>query len=158
LRQRDPRRHRVRDRQERYLRAPAGDPRTERTERDRAPDPQPTVPDLQRVDRVLAGTEVQLVVGDHVVDPRTDQTERDRPEHDVGEPGRGPAARHPAPAAEPVADEDAGQDAQRVRADRQAEDVPDTLARTGDERRNTHGETQTRHGKWERYSTCQGTA
>jgi len=111
------------------------------------------VPDLQGVYRVFASAEVQLGVGDDVIDPGADQAEGNRPHDHVGEDlGRAAPGDPPSPA-EPVTGEDADQDADGVGTDRQRAEVPDTLGGTGNERRNEHGGKLTRHGKQERYST-----
>src|SRR6185437_3034219 len=90
---------------------PAADPHPERTERDGAPDAQAAVPDLQRVQRVLALGEVQLRVGDHVVEPAADDAEDDRPAGDVTDLTGQTTARLPPPVGQPERDQDAGHDA-----------------------------------------------
>src|SRR5699024_1272021 len=79
--------------------APTADPRTQRTDRDRAPDAQAAVPDLQRVDRFgrAIGAEVGAPVGEHVIQPAADQAERHRPHGDVEHRALLAAARYPGP-------------------------------------------------------------
>jgi hypothetical protein len=57
----------------------ASDPRAERSQRDRSPDAEPAVPDVEGSDGFPAGGEVQLGVGDHVVEASADYPERHRP-------------------------------------------------------------------------------
>jgi len=52
------RREGVGERDEPHVLAPAADPHAHRAERDRAPDPETALPDVQRLDRVAAGAEV----------------------------------------------------------------------------------------------------
>src|SRR5439155_23152849 len=111
--------------------AVAADPRAEYPERDRAPDAQTAVPDLERVDRVLALAEVLLVVGDDVVQPPADDAEHDGPARDVPDvvalaaPGPPPARR------EGQRDEDADDDAQRVGTDGKRSEMPHRPGRAG---------------------------
>src|SRR3546814_2670132 len=74
---------RIEDRGEPQAHRAGTDVGAERTERDRAPDAQATAPHVQRGDRVLPLTEVEVVVRDHVIEPGTDQAEGDRPDGDV---------------------------------------------------------------------------
>ena len=101
---------------------PAADVDAQRAERDGAPDAQAAVPDLERVDRMPAGLEVQLGVGDHVVDPAAEDAEDDCPAGDVADVGRPAAAGLPAPVGQPERDDDAGHDAQGVDVDRERPD------------------------------------
>ncbi len=110
---------------------------TERTERHRAPDPQSAAPDVERGPRVLPRLEVQLRVGDHVVQPGSDQSERHRPDRDVTDGAGTAAPLPPPPVAVPDRDDDAEEDAQRVRPDRDRAEVPHRLRRARD-RRESH--------------------
>jgi hypothetical protein len=65
------------------LRARA-EPDADRAEGDRAPDAEAAAPDVERLDRAPALAEVEVVVGDHVVDPAADDAERHRPQRQVG--------------------------------------------------------------------------
>src|SRR5690606_9942048 len=95
-------------------------------------------PDVERGDRVAALTEVELVVGDHVVEPAADEAERHRPDGDVADlPGLS-AACHPALLAEPDGHDDAEDDRERVGAQRERPEVPDPLVGAGD-RGKDHG-------------------
>ena len=129
LGERDSRRDRVGREGQRHPLAPAGDPRTERTQRDRARDAETAVPDLQRVDRVLAGTEVTPPVGRDVVEPAAHQPERHRPHGDVDDGAGRPTPGTVAPITKPDGHDDADDDAQRVGPDRQRPQMPDTLRR-----------------------------
>src|SRR5690606_33445037 len=75
LRQQDRRGESVPEGRQRDPPPTAPDPRTERTEGNRTPDAEATLPDLQGVDRVVAVSEVLLPVGGDVVEPPTDQAE-----------------------------------------------------------------------------------
>ena len=98
----------VAERGQRDPAAAARDPGAERTAEHRAPDAQTALPDLDRAGPAGAtGPEVQLVVGDDVVEPAADNPERDRPQRDIGDGAGLPAARDPAPVAEPHRDDDA---------------------------------------------------
>ena len=82
-----------------------------------------------------APPEVELVVGDHVIEPGADDAGRHR-DHDAHlEALRRPATGHPAPAGDDHPDDDPGDDAQCVRPQREAEDVPDPGRWTRDEER-----------------------
>src|SRR6266542_3138519 len=94
LRQHDPRGHRVGERRQRDAGPAAADPGAHPAERDRAPDAEPPLPDLERVDGVPAGAEVQLGVAEHVVQPAADQPEHHRPDRDVHDRAGLPAAGH----------------------------------------------------------------
>ena len=107
--------------------AAAADPRPDRAERDRTPDPQAAVPDEQRPDRLLPGREVQLRVGDHVIQPAADDPERHRPHHHIGDVVGIPPGGRPPPAGQPHGDQDPGDDAQRIRPDRHRPQVPHPL-------------------------------
>ena len=111
-------------------RAPMTD--AERAERDGAPDAEAAAPDVQRGDGVAALAEVELPVGDHVVEPAADEAERHRPDRQVADLAGTAAAGDPAPLADPDGDDDAEDDAQRVAADRQRPEVPHALAGAGD--------------------------
>src|SRR5690606_3206388 len=107
------------------------DPRADTAQRDGTPDAQAAVPDLDRVQRIPALTEVPVRVGDHVVEPAADQAERHRPHGDVDDETGAAAARLPAPLAPPDGDDDADDDAQRVGADRDRADFPHSARRAG---------------------------
>ncbi len=117
---------------------PAGDPGAHGTEGDGAPDPEATLPDLDRVDRVAALAEVQLRVRDDVVQPTADDAERDGPHRDVADGARPATARDETLLGDPDRGEAARDDAQRIRPDRQRPQVPHRLFRRGDEGRDTH--------------------
>ena len=83
---------------------------------DRAPDAESACPDLQRVDWVLAGTEVEFGVGDHVVDLGPDAAAGTAPRSPAPErPGLPLWARQRRLAGDHAGD-DPGEDAQGVRA------------------------------------------
>ena len=112
---------------------PRADPRAEGAEEHRPPDAETTVPDLQRVDRVLGTVaEIRTPVGDQVVDAATDQAEGHRPDGDVEDLAILAAPGDPAPVSPPDGDDDADDDAQRVGAEREGPDVPHALRRTRD--------------------------
>ncbi|SKZ25216.1 Uncharacterised protein [Mycobacteroides abscessus subsp. abscessus] len=92
--------------------APGADPRTEAAEQHGAPDAETAVPDLECVDRGFAAvTEVDLPVGEHVVDATTDQAERNRPDRDVENLARTPTTGNPPTVSPPHGDDDADDDA-----------------------------------------------
>src|SRR6202008_4447655 len=62
---------------------PARDVGAERPEGDRSPQPQAAAPDVERGDRALALAEVELWVGEDVVEAPADEPERHRPDRDV---------------------------------------------------------------------------
>src|SRR5690606_37681354 len=107
------------------------DPGAERAERDRAPDPEAALPDLEGVHPVTALAEVQLVVRDHVVEPAAHEAERDGPDSDVGHRPGPPAPGDPALVAEPDGNEDADDDAERVAAQRDGAEVQHPARRAG---------------------------
>src|SRR5699024_7556469 len=111
---------------------PEADVRAERAERDRAPDPQTAVHDVERLDGVLPLAEVAVPVGGHVVEASAHEPERDGPQGGVQHHALAPAARDPALLAPPHGHDDPEDDAQRVRADRQRAEVPHALRRTRD--------------------------
>ncbi len=82
--------------------------------------------------RVAAGPEVELVVGDHVVQPGTDDAERDADHENGFQAVGGTAPRTPAPVGDHHRREDARDDAERVRAQRKRADVPDAGVRARD--------------------------
>src|SRR5690606_9490165 len=104
----------------------------ESTECDGTPDPQAAVPDLQRSNRVAPLPEVPVPIRGDVVHAAADQTERDGPqcrvEHD---PGATPAG-DPARLSPPDGDDDAEDDPQGVRAQRERPELPHPLGRAGD--------------------------
>ena len=109
----------------------AADPGAESAEGDRAPDAQAAVPDLERVERVLAGFEVQLGVGEDVVEAPADDAEHDRPAGHVPQVVVSTASGTPAPCRDHQRECDAGEDAQGVGADRQRPEMPHALRRRG---------------------------
>ena len=146
LREQHSGRRRVGEHDQRDALAAAADPRTERAERDRAPDAQPAVPDLDRVERAGArlAVEVQLGVGHHVVEPAADDAEHDRPARDVPDVlARAAPLAHP-PRREPQREEDARHDAQRVRTDRDRAQMPHALRRAGQEGDRMHASNRSR--------------
>jgi hypothetical protein len=105
---------------------------TENAERDGPPDTEATFPDLQRIQRVSTWSEVELVIGNHVIEPRADDTERhadhDHQLHTVGSATPGaPATRR-----DDHCDDDARDDAQRVRPNGQRAKMPDIGTGTRD--------------------------
>ena len=120
LRQHDPGRDRIAERRQRD--AAAADNRSRRRHH-RAP-PHPRCPGRRPRSRSAAirpgaaVAEVRAPVGQHVVEPAADQTERHRPQRDVvDDPGLAAAGR-PTPVADEQRGDDAGDDEQRVGADR----------------------------------------
>jgi hypothetical protein len=118
LREGDTGSERVGPRGQRDAAPAAADPGADRAQRDRAPDAEAALPDLEGVDPVLTLAEVQLVVGDHVVEPTADQAERHGPDGDVGDRPGLAAPGDPASVAVPDGYEDADDDAERVAAQR----------------------------------------
>src|SRR3954447_4581305 len=103
-----------------------GDPCPERAEQDCAPDPEPTVPDLECGDGALTVlAPVELRVCRQVVDPRADQPERHRPGRDVSNGTGSPAAGAEPAVGDHDGDDDAEDDAERVRTDRHRGEVYD---------------------------------
>src|SRR5690606_16821957 len=107
------------------------DPGSDRAERDGAPDAEAALPDLEGVDPVLTVAEVQLVVGDDVVEPSADQAEGHRPDGDVGDGAGGASSGDPALVAEPDGDEDTDDDAERVAAERDRSEIDHAGRRAG---------------------------
>ncbi len=127
LGERDARREGVGPGGQRHPATAGADPGADRAERDGAPDAEAALPDLEGVPGIPAVPEVQLVVGDHVVEAAADQAERDGPDGDVTHRVLGTAPGDPAPAAEPDGHDDTDDDAEGVRAQRerpQVEDAP----------------------------------
>ncbi len=93
LRQGNGRGHRVSNGAERDVVASGAEVGAEPTQCDGTPDAQTAVPDGQRVPRVLTLGEVELWVGDQVVDPRADDSEGHHPYGQVGHPAWPPAPR-----------------------------------------------------------------
>src|SRR4029079_12987881 len=83
LSDRDPRREGVRDGEERDSLTATREVAAQAAHRDRAPDAEPALPDVKGGPGVLAGREVELRVGDDVVEPGPDQPERYGPDRDV---------------------------------------------------------------------------
>ncbi len=111
--------------------ATAADPGADRSERDRAPDAEAALPDLEGVHPVTALAEVQLVVRDHVVEAAAEQSERHGPDSDVGHRADPPATGDPAFVAEPDGYEDADDDAERVATQRDGTEVDHPARRAG---------------------------
>ena len=103
----------------------------DRAERDRSPDAQAAVPDVERLDRIAPWQEIQLRVGEHVVKTSAHDPERDGPQRDVGDVVGITAAGLPPPLRQPDRHENPSDDAQRVRPDRDRAQMPDALARAG---------------------------
>ena len=98
----------------------AADVGAERPQRDRTPDAEAALPNLEGVHRVPALAEVRLRGGDEVIEPAAEDAERDGPEADVADDLGLAAALHPPLGGEPQCEEDARKDPQRVRAHRRA--------------------------------------
>ncbi len=110
---------------------PAGKPGAQRPTGDPAPDPQPTVPDPQHVDRVSVGAEVGVRARDDVVDPRPDDAERNSPSgHVGGDIGRLAARAQPLPG-DHDRDRDADQDHKGVGPQRDGTCVQDARRGAG---------------------------
>jgi hypothetical protein len=88
----------------------AAEPGAERAERDRTPDTEAAVPDVGSPDRVAAGAEVQLGVGEHVVEPAAEDTERHRPDRHVDDVVGLAATGDPPSGSDDDSRDDAGQD------------------------------------------------
>jgi hypothetical protein len=104
---------------------------TENSERDGTPDSETTLPDLQRVQRVPTWAEVELVIGDHVIEPGADNAERHANDDHQLHAVRGAAPGLPALCRDDHCDDDACDDAQRVRPEREGADVPDVRGGAG---------------------------
>ena len=104
----------------------------EDTECDSPPDAKATLPDLQRVQWVPPGAEVELVIGDHVIQPSADDAERHaNDDHHLHAVRRTASGLPPTPR-DDHCDDDSGDYAQRVSAEGKDADVPDVRAGTGD--------------------------
>jgi hypothetical protein len=139
LREGDAGRHRVRVRGERDAAAAAADPGAQRTEGDRAPDAEAAVPDLEGVDPVAALAEVELVIGDDVVEPSADEAEGHGPHGDVRDRADTAAAFDPAATAEPYGEEDADDDAEGVAAQRDRSEMDLAGRGAGNRSKDLHG-------------------
>ena len=129
----DARRDGVAERGQRNAALPAAQPRTDAAERDRTPDTEAAVPDPQCAhDSGATLTEVRRPVGDDVIEPAAHEAERHRPQSDVVDDAPLAAAGRPAPVADDQRGDDARDNAQRVRTNREDPQVPDTLGRAGD--------------------------
>ena len=129
--QHDARRDGVAEGRQRNPPAPAGDPRAHAAECHRTPDAEAALPDPQcSAQSGPALAEVRPPVGDEVVEPASDEAERDGPHGDVVDHAPLAAASHPATIADHQGDDDPGDDAQRIRADRDRAEVPHALRRT----------------------------
>ena len=127
---------------------PRAEPQPEGAEGDRPPHPQAAAPEVQRGDGVAALPEVELPVGDHVVEPAADQAEGHRPDRQVADLPRDAAARDPAPLADPDREHDAEDDAQRVAADRDGPEVPHAVGGARDGHQGHEGRSDDgRHGQ-----------
>ena len=133
LRQNDPRGDRIAERGQRYPPSPARDPGADPAERHRAPNAQSAIPDPEcRAQPGAAGSEICRPVRHDVIDPPTDQPERHGPQRDVIDHATLAAARLPPAITDDQRRDDPGDDAQRVRAQRNRPDEPDALCRAGD--------------------------
>src|ERR1700730_1649647 len=106
----------------------AANPRSDAAECNCAPDPQTTVPDLQRgqeTGTVIA--EVRSPVGYQVVEPTTDQAERHGPQRDVVDDALLSPAGDPPPIADHQCHDDSDDDEQRVCPDRHPPQMPHAL-------------------------------
>src|SRR5699024_1107671 len=116
---------------QRYALPATSDPRADPTQRDRAPDAEPAVIDLEDVQRILTRAEVELIVGDDVVQAPADQSEQHGNHGDVGDRALRAATCGPTAFSPPDRHGNADDDAQRVRTDRQGPEVPDSPIGTG---------------------------
>ena len=105
----------------------AGEPGAQGAAEQPPEDGQTALPDPDDLPGILARTRVVLQVRQHVEDPGPDDARRDGPHQDVHDRARLPAPGDPPPVGQPAADEDAGEDEQRVRPDRHDADVPGPL-------------------------------
>src|SRR5690606_33006063 len=119
LRDHDAGLHGVGYRGERDAPPAAADPHADPAERDRPPDAQPTVPDEQRLDRLVGRVrpEVELPVGDDVVEPAADEPEGHGPDGEVGDRARVAAPGAPAALPHDDGDHDTEHDAEGVGPD-----------------------------------------
>ena len=132
----------VGNRGKRHTESACANPRTEATECDRAPDTQAAIPNPQRADDPRsARREVDLPVGEYVVEPPADDAEGHRPQRDVADDARAATARDIAPRSDDDRDDDAEDDQQRVGAKRYRPKAPHALTRAGDGREEVHGVT-----------------
>ena len=130
LRRKDRRGDRVADGRQLDSLPTAAEPSADCAERHRAPDAEPTVPDLEYGRETFAViTEVPPPVGEDVVDPTTDQSEGNGDQRDVEDVARLAAAGLPTAVAPPHGDDDADDDAERVRAERDRPEIPHALRR-----------------------------
>src|SRR5215212_3203689 len=133
LRQNDSRRDRIAERRQRNASLATAYPRTDATERHRAPDAKAAVPDAQRARQSRSVvTEIGPPVGDDVIKPATDQTERHRQQCDVIDDATLAPTGLPPPVTEHERHHDADDDEQRVRPDRDNAQMPDALRRARD--------------------------
>ena len=138
LSQHDPRRDGVAEGRQRNPPAAARDPRAHTAERDGAPDAQAAFPDLQRgTDAGTTLAEVGAPVGHQVVQPATDQTEGHCPQRDVVDDSALATTCDPPTVTDDQRHDDAGDDAQRVRPDRNRTEVPDALRGAGEVGKNS---------------------
>ena len=136
LGQNDSRRDRVAERGQRNPVAPASNPRADASERDGPPDAEAAVPNPKCSSQTRSVvTEVGSPVGDDVVQPATDQAERHGPQCDVVDDAGFASPGHPSPISEHQCGDDPDDDEQRIRAERHTEEIPDTLRRTRDVRK-----------------------
>ena len=93
------------------------------------PDTQASIGDLQGIDGVTGIAEVLLVVGDHMVDATTDDAGRNSDDRGIQDHLRVATTGGVALPGQPDGDDDAGDDAHRVGADREWTEVPHSLGR-----------------------------
>src|SRR5699024_838054 len=120
----DPRGDRVGNRGQGDPFAAASDPRTDTTQCDGTPDPEPPVINLENIQRVVSRTEIELIIGDDVIEPPADQAEQHGDHSNVGDGTLRAATRYPPPFPPPDRHDDPDNDAQCIGADRQRPQLP----------------------------------
>ncbi|CAA0092379.1 Uncharacterised protein [Mycolicibacterium vanbaalenii] len=135
----DSRRDRVAECGQRYPAQPTGDPGTDRTERNSAPDTEAAIPYPQcGTEPCSVCAEIRSPVGEYVVHPTTDETKRHRPQRHVVDDAWFASPGHPTPVTDHQRGDDPGDDEQCVGTQRQGPELPDPLRRTrnvGEDRR-----------------------
>ena len=114
----------VADRHETQPVVPRHEPGADPAERYRAPNAQAAVPDGKSLKRVLVPAEVELMVGDDVVDPRADDSEDHHGKEEVSDDDVRPSFGAIPPQKYPPRGGDAADDRQGVRANRERADAP----------------------------------